>query len=126
VTMDRPLTVRELRALFARRQKGERTADLAAEVGMSVNNLGKRWRRVGCHAEKVQRVTNNRQTHSSKVYAMRAKGFAWRQVVEAFGMDPDDAANTRLLYMRLVRYCKRVGCPVPSVEPTRRGSGRRR
>ena len=124
--MDRPLTVRELRALFARRQKGERTADLAAEVGMSVNNLGKRWRRVGCCAEKVHRAANNQQTHASKVYALRKQGKNWRQVVEAFGLDPDDDANTRLLYMRLVRYCKRVGCPVPSVEPTRRGSGRRR
>jgi len=108
-----PLNVRQLRALYARHLAGESTAALASEVGMSVNNLGKRWRRVGCHAAQARVVQRNVQQRPSWLYAQRSAGVPWRVLVAQHGL-PDTQASVRLLYMRLRRYCERAGCAMPT------------
>jgi len=113
-----PLNVRELRALYQRHLAGEPTAALAAEIGMSVNNLGKRWRRVGCHAARARRVECNVRQRPSWLYAQRSEGVPWRVLVEQHGL-PDTQASVRLLYQRLRRYCDRVGCQLPATVPER-------
>lgn len=107
------LSVKVLRDLFARREAGENTDLLAAEVGKTGNTLRKAWRRIGLRASALRRRENNLACTPHLVYMMRFAGKTYREIAERFKM-PYTRKAMRLLYMRLVRYCKRAGCKVPS------------
>jgi hypothetical protein len=110
------LSVKVLRELFARREAGENTDDLAAEVGKTGTTLRRAWRRVGLHAAKLVRRENNIACVPHIIYTMRFAGKSYREIAERLGI-LYTRENTRLLYMRLVRYCKRAGCKVPHPTP---------
>jgi hypothetical protein len=114
VSQGSPLTCAQLRALFARRVSGERTADLATEVGTSVSNLQKRWRRIGCSSKSCEAAeraaTVERRT--CMVWRLRREGWTYYAIASRIGLPADDK-SLRRLRTHLLRWCQRNGIEVP-------------
>ena len=72
VRTKRTLTDTEVRALFARREKGECTAALAKEAGTTAANLAKRWRTRGLDATRVRKRAQTTRTTGALVQEDKA------------------------------------------------------
>ena len=106
------LTTGLLRSLWARREAGERTAQLAAEILREAQVLRQYWRKLGLYSSAVIRTAENQRCASPRIYALRAKGLPYKAIADALAL-PATEQTLRMLHNRLVRYCRRAGVPVP-------------
>jgi hypothetical protein len=114
-------TVPQLKRLWQRRLNGESTAAIAADIGCSVGNLARRWRLIGIDPMRYYRNQEHKKSNGYKVWVLRKEGKTYREIAMLLGYTPDDAGE-RLIYMRLVRYCKRTGVVMPRVSSSRPAS----
>lgn len=112
------VTVPQLKRLWQRHLNGEPTKAIAADIGCTVNNLTRRWRRIGLDPMRHYRNQANRKSNGYRVWALRKEGKTYRQIALLLGFPPDDTGE-RLIYMRLVRYCKRTGVIMPHHTPAK-------
>lgn len=113
------LTVKLLTTLWARREQGERTADLAAEIHREAQVLRQYWRRFGFYSSRVIRAHENKRCAPARIYALRVAGTPYLEIAAALGL-PQDQKSVRTLYIRLRRYCARAGIPMPHPNRTLR------
>lgn len=106
------LTSRQLRELFARRERGEKTDVLAEEVGKTGLVLRRAWRRIGLHCRQLVRRANENHCKSTWIYSMRVRGFSYYAIATKFGM-PQTPKSRRVLYNRLKAHCKKHRLPFP-------------
>lgn len=115
--LGRPLTVREVHALWKRRSAGETVSALAREVGCTTSNLRLRWKKAGIdiHSHRVPRTNQHpRWNLSHKIWSLRTKGVPFEAIAFQLGeQDPTSLRTLNRLQMRLRRYCERVGIPYP-------------
>jgi len=89
-------------AIRVRLNQGETQAHIARELGCTPSNLSKRLKAADDPIGK-------------RVYTLRCEGLAFDDIAHDLGLEPN-STSTRRLYMRLVRYCERVGVEYPKVE----------
>lgn len=82
---------------------GQTQRQVAAALGCTASNINKRLRALN-------------DTVGPRIYEMRKAGEEFPAIAEALGLEPSPA-STRRLYMRLVRYCERIGEPYPRLTP---------
>jgi hypothetical protein len=111
-------TVPQLKRLWQRRLNGETTAAIAADIGCSVRNLSRRWRFVGIDPLRHYRTQAYRKSNGYRIWVLRREGKTYREIAMLLGFPPD-AIGERLIYMRLVRYCRRAGVVMPRVAASR-------
>jgi len=114
----------ELRRLWERRKAGERTADLAAEIGISANWLCRAWRE-HCRIDVERHEFDERRARfgtpsAARIYSLRFEGATYREIAEALGMEDPPGKGARLAHSLLRRYCDRAKVRLPV-----RGSGPR-
>lgn len=109
-------TIPQLKRLWQRHLNGEPTAAIAAEIGCTVGNLSRRWRRIGLDPMRHYRNKEHRKSNGYKVWVLRKEGKTYREIAMLLGYPPDDTGE-RLIYMRLARYCKRTGVIMPHHTP---------
>lgn len=120
--MPRTLNVRELHEFYRRRQAGESTEALAAELGCTRCNLYRRWRRLGLHAHKIHRKERSGGTIGHMAWRMRKEGKTYFDIAEAAGWGRG-YREARKARSQLERYCQRVGMPIPNVGAYRQRRG---
>lgn len=117
VKLGRPLTVREVHALWKRRAAGETVSSLAREVGCTTSNLRLRWKKAGIdiHNHSVARSNQHpKWTLTHKVWSLRTRGVPFEVIAAQLGEpDPTSLKTLNRIQMRLRRYCERVGIPYP-------------
>jgi hypothetical protein len=106
------LTTGLLRNLWARREAGEKTALLAAEIFREAQVLRQYWRKLGLYSSAVIRTAENQRCAAPRIYAMRVKGLPYKAIADMLALPPTER-TLRMLHNRLVRYCHRAGVPVP-------------
>ena len=115
--LGRPLTVREVHALWKRRAAGETVSSLAREVGCTTSNLRLRWKKAGIdiHKHRVPRSNQHpRWNQCYTVWTLRSAGVPFEAIAAQLGEDdPTSLRTLNRLQMRLRRYCARVGIPYP-------------
>lgn len=109
------LTTGLLRNLWARREAGEKTAQLAAEILREAQVLRQYWRKLGLYSSAVIRTTESQRCAAPRIYALRVKGLPYKAIADAMGLSPTDQ-TLRMLHNRLARYCRRVGVQMPQVK----------
>jgi len=82
---------------------GHTQRQVAGMLGCSESSLSHRLRR-----------TRESDTLGPRIYAMRMDGMEFPAIADALGQERSPT-TTRRLYMRLVRYCERVGVAYPRV-----------
>jgi len=110
------LTTRDMRELYRRRQAGERVVDLAAEVGCTIANLYRRWRRLKLYSSKLIEQERQENRIGYKGWSMRKQGKTYFDIAEAVGWERN-AKSARRARAQIARYCERVGLTLPNVEP---------
>lgn len=106
------LTTGLLRALWLRRQAGETTGTLAAEIQREGQVLRQYWRRLGFYSSSVIRQAQAQKNGVVLIYTLRAKGVSFNAIAAALGLLPTPR-TVRMLHNRLARYCSRIGVPLP-------------
>lgn len=103
-----------LRRLWQRRCDGERTVDLAAEIGVSATMLRNQWREI---LEVSPQDANNSQrdqrSRDRKVWRWRKRGMSFAECCEELGMKPT-RRNQMTLLSSLRTYCEKHEMPYPS------------
>jgi len=112
-------TVPQLKRLWQRRLNGEATAAIAADIGCTVGNLNRRWRGIGLDPMRHYRNRENRKSNGYRIWVLRREGKTYREIAMLLGFPPDESGE-RLIYMRLVRYCRRAGVIMPPAPTTDR------
>ena len=108
--------IKQVKALWARRVRGEKTADLAGELNITPTHLSKIWRQFGMdpHKEALrQRVLKNSDT-TYKVHAWRFhEGITYKECCVRLDMEPT-TKNAHRLRNRHWRFCQRTRAPWPT------------
>jgi len=116
-SLGRPLTVREVHALWKRRAAGETVSSLARELGCTTSNLRLRWKKAGIDIRdhRVPRTNQHPQWNLSyTIWTLRTAGVPFEAIADQLGEeDPTSLRTLNRLQMRLRRYCVRVGIPYP-------------
>ena len=116
-TLGRPMTVREIHALWKRRAAGETVSSLAREVGCTTSNLRLRWKKAGIDIRNHSVPRSNQHpkwNQCYKIWTLRSKGVSFEDIaVQLEEGDPTSLRTLNRLQMRLRRYCARVGIPYP-------------
>lgn len=105
----------ELRRLYARRAAGERTAVLAAEVGVSTRALQRAWRSIGLSTWGLymNRTDGYVEQVYRRAYMLHEAGQTWAQVAAAL----EWSSTVAVLRNRVRRWAMRA-----TVVPTWRGN----
>jgi len=111
----KPWTMKRLERVWEQLRSGVDVRTIAAQQNCSVNNIHKRLRLNGYDPAQAHRADSSRDMQLERIYSMRMEGKEFGEIAEALGM-PADANSTRCLYMRLVRYCERIGVTYPKQE----------
>jgi hypothetical protein len=108
----RPWTTKRLQRVWEQLRSGVDVRTIAAQQGCTVNNIHKRLRLNGYDPAESHRADSSRDMHLERIYSMRKQGKEFSEIARELGMEPGPMA-TRCLYMRLIRYCERIGAEYP-------------
>lgn len=103
-----------LRRLWEQRCDGERTADLASEIGVSPNMLRSQWRDVlGVSPQAEDRTQRDQRARDRKVWRWRKRDVSFAECCEKLGLEPS-RRNQMTLLGSLRSYCEKHNLPYPS------------
>lgn len=110
----RPWTTKRLQRVWEQLRAGTDVKTVAAQQGCTVGNIHKRLRAVGYDPAAAHKADTEAELQLTRIYAMRKQGMEFTEIAHDLGMTPS-AQSTRMLYMRLVRYCERLEIPYPRI-----------
>ena len=116
-TKGRPWTTKRLQRVWSQLRAGTDVRTIAAQQGCTVGNIHKRLRGAGYDPAAAHKADTEAENQLARIYALRKQGMEFSEIAHDLGMEPAPQ-STRMLYMRLVRYCERLEIPYPRVPRT--------
>ena len=108
----KPWTTHRLQRVWEQLRSGMDIKTVARQQGCTINNIHKRLRMNGYDPAESHRADSSRDMQLERIYSMRKQGKEFSEIAHVLGMEPGPT-STRCLYMRLIRYCERIGVDYP-------------
>lgn len=119
MTMGRSWTTKKAERVWKQLRGGVNVNTIASMHGCTVSNIHRRLRTAGYDPHGANVSENVQNNQAGLIYARRKAGLEFNEIAVELGLEPSPA-NTRRLYMRLVRYCERAEVPYPHQPRKRR------
>lgn len=107
-----PWTLGRIDGVWKRVQQGADIDTLAKEHACTGRNLRARLKARGYDVAKHRTKARRADLRNELIYSRRKAGVEFVDIAVELGFEPTET-SVRRLYMRLVRYCQRVGCVYP-------------
>lgn len=121
-------TAAELRLARDRLERGLSLDETARILGVTAERLYRELLKTGFSAKSIvrQAARSRRDSEDHAMYNLRREGLSYSQIAEQVGW-PTGLSGQRRVGSRIIKYCERVGIPVPTVDVVLRvdGSSRR-